>query len=69
MTDVSLQELYAARHTAAKFALMNHAVLPVFERIEREIETREARMRTLARAAAVIETIKIPENNERRKND
>lgn len=53
MTEVSLHELYAARQTAAKFALMNHAVLPIFERIEREIETREARMQTLARAAAV----------------
>lgn len=54
--DVSLQELYAARQTAAKFAQLDHAVLPIFERIEREIESREARMRALARAAAAAST-------------
>jgi len=54
--DVSLQELYIARRTAAKFAQLDHALLPIFERIEREIAAREARMHALSRAAAAATT-------------
>lgn len=51
--DVSLEELYRARRTAARYVQLNTAVLPIFERIEKEIEIRESRMRALSRAAAV----------------
>lgn len=54
--DVSLQELYTARQTAAKFAQINPATLPIFERIEREIAARESRMHALSRAAAAAAT-------------
>lgn len=53
--DVTLEELYQARQTAAECVMENEKYLPIFERIAREIEAHEARMRTIARAQAVLQ--------------
>ena len=53
--DVTLEELYQARQTAAECVMMDEKYLPIFERIEREIAIREAKMRTIARAAAALQ--------------
>lgn len=53
--DVSLEELYQARQTAAECVMIDEKYLPIFERVEREIEAREEKMKTLARAQAAAQ--------------
>lgn len=52
--NISLADLYAARQTAATYVMHNQNILPIFERIEREIADMESKMHTIARAAAAL---------------
>ena len=49
----TLEELRDARRKVAKYAVANPALLPVFDRLDREVEELETRAKVLSRAELI----------------